>query len=238
MTKKDISNDKEMKEVVIYTDGGCINNPGPGGYGVVLLYGERRKELSGGYKLTTNNRMELMAVIAGLKALKKPCKVKLYSDSKYVVDGINLGWAKTWKKNNWWRTNSEKAINPDLWEQLLLESEKHKVEFVWVKGHAGIRENERCDELAYQAAKQENLAEDEEYDPNAYGKVKITKAGDLCRKCSTPVIKRKPRRNRNKRKTKYYYEYYFACPHCNTIYYVEEAKRKVERVPSEQLSLL
>ncbi len=116
-----MSNDnQEKKEVIIYTDGGCINNPGPGGYGVVLLYGGHRKELSGGYKLTTNNRMELMAAIEGLKTLREPCIVKLHSDSRYVVDGIGLGWAEKWKKNNWWRTKSEKALNSDLWEQLLL----------------------------------------------------------------------------------------------------------------------
>jgi len=232
-----IDSDKdEIKDVAIYTDGGCISNPGPGGYGVVLLYGKYRKELSGGNKLTTNNRMELMAVIEGLKALKEPCSVKMYSDSRYVVDGINLGWAKRWKENNWWRTKSEKAINPDLWEQLLQQCEKHDVEFIWVRGHAGNKENERCDELSYQAAAQSNLAEDEGYDPKAYGKVQITQEGDLCRKCSTPVIKKIPKRGKAKRKQKYYFEYYFYCPNCSTIYNIEEAKRKVESVSSKQLS--
>jgi ribonuclease HI len=231
-----VSSEEKKKEVIIYTDGGCINNPGPGGYGVVLLYGKHRKELSGGYKLTTNNRMELMAVIEGLKALKEPCKVKVHSDSRYVVDGINLGWAKRWKENNWLRTKSEKAINPDLWEQLLSECEKQDVEFIWVQGHAGNKENERCDELSYRAAEQDNLAEDNGYDPEAYGKIKITKEGDLCRKCSTPVIKRKPKRRKIKQKQTYYFEYYLYCPQCGTIYNVEEAKRKVERGSSKQLS--
>lgn len=157
------SDNKEMKEVKIYTDGGCKNNPGSGGYGAVLIYGKSRKELSGGYKLTTNNRMELMAAIEGLKMLKEPCAVECYSDSRYVVDGINLGWAKKWKENNWWRTKSAKAINIDLWEQLLLQCEKHKVKFIWVKGHAGNKENERCDELANKAVKQDNLPDDEGY---------------------------------------------------------------------------
>ena len=145
-------NHEALKEVIIYTDGACITNPGPGGYGVVLLYGKHRIELSGGYKLTTNNRMELMAAIEGLKALKEPCNVKLYSDSRYVVDGMDLGWAKKWKENNWRRTKSKKAINTDLWDQLLSQCEKHKVEFIWVRGHAGNKENERCDQLAKQAS--------------------------------------------------------------------------------------
>jgi len=225
-----------MKEVVIYTDGGCIKNPGPGGYGVVLLYGKHRKELSRGYRLTTSNRMELMAAIEGLKTLKEPCKVKLYSDSRYVVDGINLGWAKRWKDNDWWRTKTEKAINPDLWEQLLSECERHDVEFVWVQGHAGNKENERCDRLSYQAAARRELSEDEGYDPEAYGKVKITNEGDLCRKCSTPVIKKRPKKRKIKRKQKYYYEYYLYCPGCDTIYNVEEAKREVAKNLPGQLS--
>jgi len=158
-------NDTKMKEVKIYTDGGAINNPGPGGYGVVLLYGKSRKELSGGYKLTTNNRMELMAAIEGLKALKEPSKVELFSDSRYVVNGISLGWAKKWRRNNWWRTKKEKAINPDLWEGLLQQCSKHQVEFIWVKGHAGNRENERCDKLSNREARRTNLPEDKGYKP-------------------------------------------------------------------------
>jgi len=111
------------------------------------------------------------------------------------------------------------------------------VEFIWVKGHIGIKENERCDALSYQAAEQDKLPEDDGYDPNAYGKVKITQEGDLCRKCSTPVVKIKPKRRKYKKKRQYYYEYFFHCPKCDTNYYVEDAKRKVERIPSDQLSL-
>ncbi|MCW5212898.1 ribonuclease HI, partial [Desulfobulbus sp. TB] len=137
-----------LKKVTIYTDGGCQGNPGPGGYGAVLLCGNHRKEISGGYKLTTNNRMELLACIAALEALKEQCNVTVYSDSKYVVESIEKGWAKRWKANGWKRNKKDKAENPDLWERLLDLGAKHKVKFEWVKGHAGNRENERCDKLA------------------------------------------------------------------------------------------
>ncbi|RLB72377.1 MAG: ribonuclease HI, partial [Deltaproteobacteria bacterium] len=144
-----------MKEITIYTDGGCIGNPGPGGYGVVLLYGEHRKELADGFKETTNNRMELLACIKGLEALKERCSVTLYSDSKYVVDGISKGWARRWQKNGWIRDKKTKAkaVNPDLWQRLLEQVDRHKIEMIWVKGHAGNQENEVCDELANGAAR-------------------------------------------------------------------------------------
>ncbi len=137
----------KMKEVTIYTDGACSGNPGPGGWGAVLMHGMHKKELSGGEEHTTNNRMEVYAAIAALSALKEPCKVTLYSDSKYLVDAINKGWAKNWQANDW-RASSGKAKNPDLWEALLLLLEKHDVAFVWVKGHADNLYNERCDQLA------------------------------------------------------------------------------------------
>ena len=137
-----------MKIVDIYTDGACSGNPGPGGYGVVLLYAGKRKELSGGEKSTTNNRMELLAVIEGLKELKQSCHVNLYSDSKYIVDAINKGWLAKWRKNNWMRNKKERALNVDLWEQLVDLIEIHTIEFIWVKGHANNVENERCDTLA------------------------------------------------------------------------------------------
>ncbi|MCD6293137.1 MAG: ribonuclease HI [Deltaproteobacteria bacterium] len=144
-----------MKKVTIYTDGGCIGNPGPGGYGVVLLYGKHRKELTDGFKETTNNRMELLACIKGLEALKERCLVTLYSDSKYVVDGISKGWARRWQKNNWIRDKKTKAkaINPDLWQRLLEQVDRHDIDMCWVKGHAGNRENEVCDQLANSAAR-------------------------------------------------------------------------------------
>ncbi len=137
-----------LKKVEIFTDGACSGNPGPGGYGVVLRFGEYEKELSGGESETTNNRMELTAAIVGLEALKERCEVTLYSDSKYLIDAINCGWAVRWRENGWMRTKKDKALNPDLWERLLDLLERHKVTFVWVKGHAGHPENERCDRLA------------------------------------------------------------------------------------------
>ena len=152
-----------MKKLDIYTDGACSGNPGAGGYGVVMLYKGARKELSQGYKTTTNNRMEVLAVIKGLEALKEPCEVTLYSDSKYVVDSVTKGWVYNWKKRNWIKSDKKKALNIDLCERLLVLLEKHSVEFVWVKGHAENVENERCDELARAAIAGGNLIEDENY---------------------------------------------------------------------------
>lgn len=137
-----------MKKVEIYTDGACSGNPGKGGWGAVLVYGEKEKELSGAEKDTTNNRMELTAVIEALGALKQPCNVVLTTDSKYVCDAINKGWVYSWKKNGWRKSDKKTALNVDLWEKLLSLLEKHNVEFVWVKGHNGHPYNERCDALA------------------------------------------------------------------------------------------
>ena len=155
-----------MKEVTIYTDGACSGNPGRGGYGVILSYNGTEKELSGGYRKTTNNRMELLGVITGLSALKEPCRVTLYSDSRYVVDAIEKGWAVSWRQNGWKR-KSGKAQNPDLWEKLLALLEKHTVTFVWVKGHAENEKNNRCDTLATTAAAGEDLLPDTEYEAEA-----------------------------------------------------------------------
>lgn len=152
------------KHVIIYSDGACTGNPGPGGYGVVLIYGEHRRELSGGYRRTTNNRMELLGPIKGLEALKQSCRVTLHSDSQYVVEGIERGWAKRWRRNGWMRNKREQAVNPDLWGRLLELCEIHDVEFQWVRGHAGDVENERCDKLAVQAAHANDLAVDEGYE--------------------------------------------------------------------------
>lgn len=134
--------------VEIFTDGACSGNPGPGGYGAILRVGEHIKEISGGEADTTNNRMELMGVISALSALKYPCEVVLTTDSKYVVDSVTKGWAKKWRANNWIKSDKKPALNADLWEQLLDLLEVHNVQFVWVKGHAGHPENERCDSLA------------------------------------------------------------------------------------------
>lgn len=154
---------RNQRAVEIYTDGACSGNPGAGGYGVVLLYGNKRKEMSEGYRMTTNNRMEVLAVIKGLEALKEPCQVTLYSDSKYVVDAIQKGWVTKWKANGWYRNKKERASNVDLWERLLVQLERHQVTFQWVKGHADNPGNERCDELARGAIAAGNLLEDENY---------------------------------------------------------------------------
>ncbi|NPU82942.1 MAG: ribonuclease HI [Syntrophaceae bacterium] len=151
--------------VTIFTDGACLGNPGPGGWGVVLLSGSHRKELSGGCRLTTNNRMELQAAIQGLQALKKPCEGTLITDSQYVFNGIDKGWARRWKEKNWMRTRREKAQNADLWQELLDLCERHRVRFQWVRGHAGNVENERCDRLAQEAARLPNLPPDPGYRP-------------------------------------------------------------------------
>jgi len=136
-----------MKEVELYTDGACRGNPGKGGYGAILVYGKYEKEICGGERETTNNRMELMAAIAGLSALKEPCKVKLYSDSKYLVDAYNQGWVYSWRESGWKRGKDE-LKNPDLWDKLFSLTEMHEVTFIWVKGHNGHDYNERCDALA------------------------------------------------------------------------------------------
>lgn len=137
-----------MKQIEIYTDGACSGNPGPGGWGAVLVYNGKEKELSGSKKETTNNRMELTAVIMALNALNQPCKVTLTTDSKYVCDAINKSWVYTWKKNGWKKSDKKPALNVDLWKELLLLLEKHEVEFIWVKGHNGHKYNEICDALA------------------------------------------------------------------------------------------
>ena len=155
---------KEKKAVTIYTDGSALGNPGPGGYGVILSYNGHRKELSGGFRHTTNNRMELRAVIEGLKALKEPCRVTVYTDSRYLVDAMEKGWARRWRARGWMRNGKDRALNPDLWEELLRLCERHEVRFVWVRGHDGNMDNERCDFLAREAASRADLPPDEGYE--------------------------------------------------------------------------
>ena len=152
-----------MKDVTIYTDGACSGNPGAGGYGIVLLYKDIRKEVSVGYKRTTNNRMETMAVIRALQLLKEPCNVTIYTDSSYVVNAINKGWLKNWQKNNWITSSKKKVSNIDLWEEMLPLSDIHNTKFIWVKGHADNQENNRCDYLAREGMKKEILLEDVNY---------------------------------------------------------------------------
>lgn len=168
----DYQADLAAGQLVIFTDGGCDPNPGPGGYGVVLLFQDQqgalhRKELSGGFRRTTNNRMELRACIEGLQALKRPLPVVLYSDSKYVVDAITLGWARRWRDRGWYRNQEDKAENVDLWGPLLELGDRYEIEWRWVKGHAGIAENERCDQLALAAGRRPDLPPDTAYEEGA-----------------------------------------------------------------------
>jgi ribonuclease HI len=157
-----------MKHVDIFTDGGSLGNPGPGGYGIIVKYKDQEKEFSAGYKLTTNNRMELTGVITALSLLKEKCSAKIYTDSRYVVDGIEKGWARKWKANGWKRNKKDKAENIDLWDKLLDLLEKHDVKFEWVHGHSGHTENERCDKLVRAAALSDANLVDEGYSINKF----------------------------------------------------------------------
>lgn len=154
-----------MKEIEIFCDGSSLGNPGPGGYGVILRYGSYEKELSRGYKITTNNRMELLGALVALSALKEPCKVTLYSDSNYVIQGMTA-WRFSWRKNDWDNARKKNLKNLDLWQQLDKEAQKHDITWQWVKGHNGHPENERCDILAKNAAKSQDLIEDKGYCTN------------------------------------------------------------------------
>lgn len=151
--------------VVIYSDGACLGNPGPGGYGTVLLAGDARKELSAGYRLTTNNRMELLGAIAGLEALKRPCRVELWSDSQYLVHAMTRGWITNWQRRGWRTKNGSPVANQDLWQRLLAAAAPHEIAWRWVRGHTGNPENERCDELAVAAANGPELLDDDGYRP-------------------------------------------------------------------------
>jgi len=232
------------QSVTIYTDGGCVGNPGPGGYGVVLFSGSHRRELSGAFRLTTNNRMELFAAISGLDALKSPCDVLLYSDSTYLVSAMQKGTPQRWRENGWRRKGKgagEAVKNPDLWKNLLDAEALHEVSYLWVKGHANVAENERCDRLAVAAATGRTHAVDEVFErehpelqdrvkaagrrPVAGAGKKVTHAGQSCPKCGGAVEQRKPKRG-PKPGQAYYYAYYFTCPDCGTNYMVEEAKRQ------------
>lgn len=233
----------ETPEVNLYSDGGAEPNPGKGGFGVIMSYKSVKREFSQGYELTTNNRMELMGVIHGLERLKTKSIVNVFTDSRYVIDGIEKGWAEKWKSKNWYRTRTEKAVNYDLWDRLLtLISVHQKVAFNWIKGHAGHLENERCDELALKALNGDNLQVDTGYQPTQFQgnelnngdyvqpsvrKVKVTTEGDACRKCGTSVVKKPTKKKVAKPGQTYYYEYILLCPSCKTMYLLEEAKRDI-----------
>ena len=152
-------------EIIIYTDGACLGNPGPGGYGIVMIDGDERRELSGGFRKTTNNRMEMLAAAIALKELgDKPRKAFLYSDSRLIVDAVNKGWIEGWKRRGWKKSNGDKVLNRDLWEEFADEFDKHKVKVEWVEAHVGIVENERCDTIAREAAMLPDLPADPGYE--------------------------------------------------------------------------
>lgn len=232
---------KDIPEINLYSDGGAEPNPGKGGFGVIMSYKGVKKEFSQGYELTTNNRMELMGVIHGLERLKTKSSVNVFTDSRYVIDGIEKGWAEKWKSKNWYRTRSEKAINYDLWDRLLtLISIHQKVKFNWIKGHAGHIENERCDALALEALSGLNLQVDSGYRPKSpsdemfeggvqtsVAKVKVTMEGDVCTKCGTNVVKKPTKKKVATPGQNYYYEYILLCPSCKTMYLIEDAKRNI-----------
>jgi ribonuclease HI len=230
------------KNVIIYTDGAADPNPGPGGYGVVLIYGDRRRELCGGFRRTTNNRMEIYAAIHGLQTLKEACDVTLYSDSKYLVQAMSDSWVERWRAKNW-RRGQKDVINADLWRQLWELCQTHRVTFTWVKGHAGNTENERCDALSVQLLKNKDLPADLGYEEKPeqeeiFGNLassakqprpKLAEGGP-CRVCSVPLIRRTPRDKKPKPGQTYYYEYYLYCPGCKRMFMVEEGKRQCPSV--------
>lgn len=221
-----------LERTVIYTDGACEPNPGPGGIGVVLLLNGDEERFSQGYMLTTNNRMELSAAIAGLEKLEGQAQVTLYSDSKYLVDAITKDWVKNWEGAGWVRKGGRRVPNRDLWEKLLALGEIHDITYRWVKGHAGDEYNEIADSLSYQAIYDGEKIEDEGYlEQLALEEAspsKITEVGQPCRNCGTPVVKRIPKRKK-KPSQSYYYEYYLQCPNCGTTYMVDAAKRTIKQ---------
>jgi len=239
--------------VQLYSDGWANPNPGKWWYWVILSCNWIKKEFYQWYEITTNNRMELTWVITGLQKLKCKSNVQVFTDSKYTINGIQKWWALKWKNNNWNRTKTQKAINYDLWETLLNLVEKHNVTFNWVKWHNWHIENERCDELATLAMDMQNILIDENFIPTNNNKqnnqislineeknnnnpskiiwnpnLKVLFCGDPCKKCLTPVIKKKPKHTKNTLKKAYYYEYYLSCPNCKTIYMVQDAKRDIK----------
>ena len=220
--------EKEKRlNIELYSDGASEpTNPGPSGYGIILRCPELnyQKEFSQGFEISTNNRMELMGVIVGLEQIKKPSNVTVYSDSKYVIEPIELGWFLRWEENNWMRSKKDKIANSDLWKRLGMMLKKHNVVFEWIKGHNGHPENERCDFLAVEACNSLPKIVDEGYNPNECLHYIVKKEGDLCYHCSIPVVKFEKYRNKKPKGT-YYFEWYLKCPNCKAVYMVEEAKR-------------
>lgn len=197
----------------IFTDGACEPNPGPGGYAAIVeQVGHAQKTVSGGFRLTTNNRMEILAAIKGLESLSQPSKVTLTSDSRYLVDAMTLSWALKWRQNNWWRNKKERAINSDLWGELLTLCAQHDVTFEWTKGHAGHPQNELCDRLSLQASRRPNLPADDGYENPTILAQPILKVGAPCQKCNTPLI----------RKTAKSGNAYLLCPNCRAMHMLGE----------------
>jgi len=236
-----------IPEINLYSDWWANPNPWRAGYWIVMEFKWKKKEFYQWFIKSTNNRMELSWVINWLKKLKQKSKVNIFTDSQYTINWIEKWWAEKWKANNWIRTWNQKAINYDLWEQLLIEVSKHNIKFNWVKGHNWHIENERCDELATFAMTMDNLLEDtfyvENYDSkdeqcsidslktnsnNKKNTNNISEEWDICWKCNTPVIKKIPKKKKLKQDQKYYYEYFFSCPWCKTIYMPNEAKREIK----------
>jgi ribonuclease HI len=238
-----------MPEITIYTDGAASPNPGPGGYGVVMLSGSHRKEMSQGYQMTTNNRMELLAVVVGLEALKSESNITVFSDSQYVVESFNSGSVHKWSDKRWRRSVHAAVPNADIWRRLLVACARHKVTFEWVRGHSGNPENERCDKLAVTASKSEHLLEDVGYRPDKSvttfaepatklpreSHVRHKTAGEPCRKCGTPLVKKDTKSKRRKPGQAHCFAWYLHCPGCKTMYTVEDAKRPVKTTHSQSL---
>lgn len=215
----------EIPEIELFSDGGAQPNPGKGGFGVILSFMGKKKELFKGYKLTTNNRMELMGVIHGLEQLKTKSNVKVYTDSRYIIDSMTKGWALQWKEDNWKKKNKP-VQNSDLWIKLLNLTSIHDATFIWIKGHSGHPENERCDYLANQGINLPELLDDKGFKERKNDI--IEKEGDKCRKCGTILVKRKPKEKEMKTGQTYYYAYYLFCPSCKTIYLLEDGKRYIQ----------
>lgn len=216
----------------IYTDGACDGNPGPGGYGAVLLLDGERREISQGYQLTTNNRMELKAVIEALRTVEDPSEITVYTDSRYIADSFNQGWVERWEETGWIRKGGKRVPNADLWRELLDLTKLHQVDIKWVRGHAGNPHNERADALSYEAIEAGVLLEDEGYLEQLALEErfpsKITEEGQPCRKCGTPVVRKVPNRKYRPGQA-YYYAYYLFCPECQTTYMVDGAKRSIDQ---------
>jgi ribonuclease HI len=208
--------------VELFTDGACRGNPGPGGYGAVVKFGRHREEFSGGFRETTNNRMELMAAIVGLRALNRRCHVKLTTDSQYLAEGLSKGWARRWRDNGWWHSANQRAANHDLWAVLLDLVARHEVTLLWTRGHAGNPDNDDCDRLARQAIDAPDAEDDEGYEQSKGAGPASIPEGHPCFKCRTPVVKRTP--NRQKAERIYCYDWYLHCPACGSMYMVDAGK--------------